>query len=56
MWSVPDFFDWGMPADTDPAATRSNGYLIIDVQRNNRAPANSSQAEEAYPGRVYAIG
>jgi hypothetical protein len=44
--------DWRMPADTDPAATRSNGYLIVDVQGNNRTPPHSAQAEEAYPGRV----
>ncbi len=41
-----------MPSDTDPAAARSNGDLVIDVQCNNRAPANRSQAEQLYPGRI----
>lgn len=41
-----------MPAHADPAAARRNDDLVIDIQRQNRAPADGGQAEQTDAGRI----
>lgn len=45
-----------MPADSYPAAARLHDDVIIEIERNNRRPANRSNAYDAaiaaIPGKV----
>ena len=41
-----------MPADTDPARASINDDLVIDVECDDCAPANSGQTYQAYSGCI----
>ena len=41
-----------MPADTDPATSRINDELVIDVECDNGGPTNSCQPYKTYPSCI----